>query len=129
MAASSSVRNMSGVFSQYGLSSEMNTAMPRAIGVAISSASADENSVPQMNGSAPNSPATGSQVRFVQNANPNLTIERTDWRVSSKPIATTMTMTTAAIAPATTRNARSPDELPNLGTGVSARLDPAERLL
>jgi len=49
----------------------MNTAMPSAIGVAISSATIDEYSVPQMNGSAPNSPATGSQISVRQKDRPN----------------------------------------------------------
>ena len=41
------------------------------IGVAISSASTDEYSVPQMNGSAPNSPDTGSQMSVRQKLRPN----------------------------------------------------------
>ena len=44
----------------------MNTAMPSAMGAAISSARIDEYSVPQMNGSAPNSPDTGSQISVRQ---------------------------------------------------------------
>ena len=71
MAASSSVRNTSGCRSAAGQSSEMKIAMPSAIGVAISSASTDEYSVPQMNGSAPNSPATGSQISVRQKLSPN----------------------------------------------------------
>jgi hypothetical protein len=42
MAASSSVRNTSGCLSQCGQSSEMNTAMPSAIGVASARARIDE---------------------------------------------------------------------------------------
>ena len=37
----------------------------------ISSASTEEYSVPQMNGSAPNSPATGSQISVRQKLSPN----------------------------------------------------------
>src|SRR5262249_7546529 len=71
LAASSSVRNTSGWRRGGGHSSAMNTAMPSAIGVAMSSATTDEYSVPQMNGSAPNRLATGSHVVVHQNANPN----------------------------------------------------------
>ena len=71
MAASSSVRNTSGCRSRAGLSSETNTAMPTAIGVASTSASTDEYSVPQMKGRAPKSPDTGSQVWVRQKLKPN----------------------------------------------------------
>src|SRR5262245_44028692 len=53
IAASSSVRNTSGWRSRGGHNSAMNTAIPSAMGVAITSARTDEYSVPQMNGSAP----------------------------------------------------------------------------
>ena len=40
-----------------------------------------------MNGSAPNSPATGSQMLVAQNCKPNFAIDSWDWRQSSTPIA------------------------------------------
>ena len=58
----------------------MKTAMPSAIGVAMSSASTDEYSVPQMNGSAPNSPDTGSQISVRQKSKPNFAIDSIDCR-------------------------------------------------
>jgi hypothetical protein len=50
--------------------------MPRATGVERSSARIEEYSVPQMNGRAPNSPATGSQVAVFQKRSPNFSIDR-----------------------------------------------------
>ena len=86
----------------------MKTAMPSAIGVAMRSARIDEYSVPQMNGSAPNSPATGSQVSVRQKLRPNFWIESIDCRVSSNPMAQTMSTRTSANAPVPMRNPRSP---------------------
>jgi hypothetical protein len=71
MAASSSVRNTSGWRSFVGQSSEMKMAIPSEIGVAMRSASTEEYNVPQMNGRAPNSPDTGSQVSVRQKSSPN----------------------------------------------------------
>ena len=64
----------------------MKMAMPSAIGVEMISARTDEYSVPQMNGRAPNCPATGSQVSVCQNCQPNSWIESRDWRNSSTPM-------------------------------------------
>jgi hypothetical protein len=64
--------------------------------VAISSASTDEYSVPQMNGSAPNSPATGSQFVVRQKLRPNFCSDSDDWLVSRTPIAMTMSSSAAA---------------------------------
>src|SRR5262252_3230560 len=89
MAASSSVMNTSGWRSAAGHSSDVNTAMPTAMGVAISSARIDEYSVPQMNGSAPNRAATGSQTAVHQKPNPKARIDAIDCRTSSTPIAHT----------------------------------------
>ena len=66
-------------------------AIPSEIGDASSRASTDEYSVPQMNGRAPNSPETGSQMSLIQNPSPNLAIESCDCRVSSNAIAPTST--------------------------------------
>ncbi len=65
-------------------------------------------SVPQMNGSAPNSPDTGSQVWPAQNPQPNFSMARWDWRHSSAPIPPTIAMTRRANAPVPIRNPRSP---------------------
>ena len=40
-----------------------------------------------MNGSAPNSPATGSQISVRQKLRPNFSIDSIDCRVSSNPMA------------------------------------------
>ena len=68
----------------------------------------DEYSVPQMNGDAPNSPATGSQVEVLQKFRPNFWIESIDWRDSSKPIARTIRTSASANTPVPTRNPMSP---------------------
>src|SRR5438309_1350853 len=85
----------------------MNTAMPSAIGVAIASARTDEYSVPQMNGSAPNSPDTGSQISVRQKLRPNFWIDSIDCATSTAPIAQTMSTRTSANAPVPIRNPRS----------------------
>src|SRR5579872_2985081 len=77
--------------------------MPSATGVAMSRASTDEYSVPQMNGRAPNWPATGSQVSVRQNCQPNWWIEMRDCRHSSKPIAATIAMISTANKPVAAR--------------------------
>ena len=77
-----------------GQRSVRKMAMPSATGAASSSASTDEYSVPQMNGRAPKSPDTGSQVSVVQNARPNFSIASHDWRVSSTAMPATSTTTT-----------------------------------
>src|SRR5690242_9043284 len=71
IAASNSVRNTRAGLRRFGHNSEMNTEIPSAIGVAIARARMDEYSVPQMNGSAPKSPATGSHVVVRQKLRPN----------------------------------------------------------
>ncbi len=81
--------------------------MPSAIGVAMRSATTDEYSVPQMNGSAPNSPDTGSQISVRQKSSPNWRSDRIDCCVSSAPMATTMRMSRRAKNPVPTLNPRS----------------------
>jgi hypothetical protein len=73
----------------------------------MSWASNDEYRVPQMNGRAPKSCATGSQVSVTQNPSPNSRTERIDSRNSTTPIAPTRTRTSAANAPVPTLNPRS----------------------
>jgi hypothetical protein len=60
-----------------------------------------------MNGSAPYSPVTGSQTSVRQKFNPNFWIESMDCRVSSNPIAATMSTSTSAKAPVPSRNTTS----------------------
>ncbi len=67
----------------------------------------DEYSVPQMNGSAPNSPATGSQIFPVQNRKPNLAIERFEVRYSSQKMPATSRTTRNAKKPVPSRKPRS----------------------
>src|SRR5438874_4392248 len=62
-----------------------------------------------MNGSAPNSPATGSQISVRQKLKPNFRIDGSDWRVSSTPIANTIRTTTSATAPVPIRKVKSRD--------------------
>lgn len=57
------------------------------------------SSVPQMNGNAPNSPSTGSQVSVVQNFSPNSWIESSDSRHRTAPMATTMSTSASANDP------------------------------
>src|ERR1044071_5112930 len=64
-----------------------------------------------MNGSAPNSPDTGSQVERVQNESPNLPIDSTDCCVSTTPMLATTRITQSANAPVPRRNARSSEVL------------------
>src|ERR1051325_10166034 len=104
----------------------MKMAMPSAIGVARSSARSEEYSVPQMNGSAPNSPATGSHVFRVQKLRPNFAIESVDCRDSSNASPTTISTTSAATAPVRRRK-RSLKAGPGAGGaggGVSQRCPP-----
>jgi hypothetical protein len=68
------------VRSRFGESSERKIAMPRAMGVEIAIARRDEYSVPHMNGSAPKSPDTGSQVFPVQKRKPNFASDRCEVR-------------------------------------------------
>src|SRR5438128_4135627 len=60
-----------------------------------------------MNGSAPNSPATGSHVLVRQKFNPNCCSDSHEWFASVRPMATTMSSSAAANAPMLTRNPRS----------------------
>ena len=73
------------------------------MGVESRSARTDEYSVPQMNGRAPNSTATGSHVSVSQNCHPNCLMDSWDWRHSSMPIATTMTISSTPKTPVPAR--------------------------
>src|SRR5579862_3924200 len=57
-----------------------------------------------MNGRAPNWPATGSQVEVRQKLKPNFSNDSADSRVSSTPMAMTMSSNAAANAPMLKRN-------------------------
>src|SRR6185503_2394315 len=60
-----------------------------------------------MNGRAPNSPETGSQILPVQNRKPNLSIESCEVRKSSQKMPATSTTTSRAKNPVPSRNPRS----------------------
>ncbi len=72
MAASISMRKISGWRTQFGANSVRNTAVATAKGVAMMSASTEVTSVPKMKGNAAYSFSTGFQTEFVRNPNPNL---------------------------------------------------------
>src|SRR6266850_238898 len=84
-----------------------------------------------MNGSAPKSPATGSQISVRQKLKPNFSIESIDCLVSSKPIATTISTRTTPKSPVPRRKPRSyerfPTSRPSCPTCPLRRSDPAER--
>src|SRR5687767_65406 len=61
-----------------------------------------------MNGSAPKSPTTGSQVEVVQKPRPNFWIESHDSEVRTTPMPATITTTSTAKAPVARRNPKSP---------------------
>src|SRR5689334_7044877 len=61
-----------------------------------------------MKGSAPKSPATGSQVEVCQKPKPNFWIDSHDSLTSTAPMPTTMATTSTANAPVLTRKPRSP---------------------
>ena len=70
-AASNSMNSVSGCRNQCGASSVRNTALAMLSGTAIRSATAEETSVPKMNGTAPNRPLTGSHSELVRKRHPN----------------------------------------------------------
>src|SRR5512135_2451538 len=83
-----------------------------------------------MNGSAPNSPDTGSQVRPVQKPKPNFSIESRDWSASTTPIPTTIRQMRTAKTPVPRRKPRSaPGSRRDGRARMRGRplLDPAER--
>src|SRR5262245_36396296 len=77
-----------------------------------------------MNGSAPNSPATGSQFVVRQKPKPNFCSDSDDSLVSRTPIAMTMSSSAAAKTPMLMRNPVSVERTRRLGY-----LDPAQRSL
>src|SRR5512140_2318642 len=96
MAASSSTMNETGLSSQGGAISERKTATPSPSGNAMTSASSDENSVPKIKGSAPNSSCTGSQTVLVINPHPNFAIDAPDCRYISRAMKKTSRKTRSA---------------------------------
>src|SRR5271157_743467 len=84
-AASKSIKNSSVSETLAGASSARKMAAPMPRGTAKSRASAEVTNVPKMKGSAPNSPALGSQTRVAKKANPNL------WRASTEPCQSSKT--------------------------------------
>src|SRR6185436_16787948 len=75
-----------------------------------------------MNGSAPNSPDTGSQISVRQKLKPNFAIESHDWRTSSKPIATTISTSTSPKRPVPILKPRSLRNMSEMdGSGIRAQ--------
>src|ERR1051325_9943638 len=77
-----------------------------------------------MKGSAPNSPATGSQLLVRQNLKPNRCSESDESFASVMPMATTISSSAAAKTPMPIRNRRSVERTARL-----RHLDPVERRL
>src|SRR5947208_15819538 len=75
-----------------------------------------------MNGSAPNSPATGSQISVRQKFIPNFWTDSTDWRASTTPIAHTRTTSRTPNVPVPIRNRKSLRDL-DFGNGRHLELD------
>ena len=82
--------------------------MPRAMGVERSNARIAEYNVPQMNGSAPKSPETGSHVFVTQKLNPNFSIDNRESCHSTTAMPTTRAISSTANAPVKARKLRSP---------------------
>ena len=86
-------------------------------GTAIISAITDETTVPYINGSAPNCPLIGSQVRLVKKSNPNSRIESIEFDAIATIIEVTMTSIRTALKNRVPRKIASP----RLPVGESAR--------
>src|SRR5712664_2554873 len=125
MAARSSVRKTSGRRRNGRAISDRKTAMPSAIGVEMRIARKEEYSVPQRNGSAPNCPATGSQVLVRQNDRPNSRIDREECVTRITAIPATTAGTARAQSPVPIRKPRS--TLLDLRQGGHFQLDDAVR--
>src|SRR6185436_8420999 len=78
-----------------------------------------------MNGSAPNSPATGSHTSVRQKSQPNRRMDAIDSTVSTTPIAKTMPM---RIRPKNPVPIRKPESLRDLDLGKGRRLELHDRL-
>jgi hypothetical protein len=78
-----------------------------------------------MNGSAPNSPATGSHTSVRQKSQPNRRIDAIDSTVSTMPIAKTMPIRIRPKAPVPIRKR---DSLRDLDLGKSRHLELHDRL-
>src|SRR5436190_2346173 len=77
-------------------------------GTAITSAIAEETSVPKMNGQAPNCSVTGSQLERVTKLQPNLRNARWDPLANSQPMMTIKANTVSAINSVSHLKTRSP---------------------
>src|SRR5205814_6277754 len=109
IAASISISEMSGCRIHNGASSVRYAAVAMRNGTAMINAIAEETSVPQINGSAPNCSATGSHVDVVRKRKPNFLMASEDPIHNSHPIKMTSTTTADAIARVSHSNALSPN--------------------
>ncbi|CQR28372.1 hypothetical protein THICB6_130152 [Thiomonas arsenitoxydans] len=112
MAASSSIVAEIGPRIQFGDSSEINSAIPKLTGTAITMAIAELTSVPTINTSAPYSLVTGSQVEVTRNFQPKV------WMACQPSIMREIMMAIKAIA---TMKAMKPVPLRNK---ISAKEEP-----
>src|SRR5262249_36036417 len=109
MAANISINDTSGCRIHKGASSVRYAAVAIPNGTAIRSAIREETNVPYMNGNAPNSSATGSQVDVTRNRTPNFFMASRDPLQSSQPTKTMSNTTANAIASVSHSNALSPN--------------------
>src|SRR5580704_11350699 len=128
-AASKSMKNSSVSETLAGASSARKMAAPMPRGTAISKASAEVTKVPKIKGSAPKSPALGSQTRVTKKAKPNLWRARTEpcqsSKTKSKVMSTTepantkvMSLTISSPSRRRLKNEREPATGPALGRVV-----------
>src|SRR5271167_1697732 len=107
-AASRSMKNSRVSETLAGASSARKMAAPMPRGTAMSRATIEVTNVPKMKGSAPNSPALGSQTRVAKKAKPNLWRARTEPCQSSKTKSRVMSTTEAANKNVISRTISSP---------------------
>ena len=108
MEASISIRATAGWRIQPGASSVKYIAAATLNGSASSRPSNDETKVPNMNGSAPKAPLTGSQSARVRKRHPNCRSEGSEPRNSSQPTTATRTNTIMAMHQVRNLKAASP---------------------
>src|SRR5271169_5908742 len=107
-AASRSMKNSRVSETLAGASSARKMAAPMPRGTAMSRATIEVTNVPKMKGSAPNSPALGSQTRVTKKAKPNLWRARTEPCQSSKTKSKVMSTTEPANKKVMRRTISSP---------------------
>src|SRR5947209_6073478 len=106
MAASSSVAKEIGFLNGLGHISVTKTATATDRGTAITSARIDETRVPKINGSAPNSPETGSHKLVAKKWKPNFCHASAERCKSSDTVSAT---TTSIVSPVSVIRPRKPE--------------------